>query len=71
MGGEFKQMSLGKNVKKYRIKQGLQQRELALILGVASPTISNIERDIKNPSIKTVGKIAHALRCSVSDLIQD
>lgn len=63
-------MSLGANVKKYRIKQGLRQWELALIVKVANPTISNIEMGKRNPSIKTVSKIAHALRCSVSDLMQ-
>lgn len=64
-------MSIGDNVKKYRIKQGLRQWELALIVGVANPTISNIEMGKRNTSIKLVNKIAHALRCSVSDLIQE
>jgi len=64
-------MSLGKNVKKYRMKQGLRQWELALIVGVANPTISNIEMGKRNPSIGVVSKIAHALRCSVADLIQE
>jgi len=70
-GGELKQMSFGENVRAYRIKRGLDQRELALIIGVAGPTISNIERNIKNPSLKTSEKLAHALRCTVDDLLKE
>lgn len=63
--------TLGKRIREYRAKRGLQQQELALILGVTSPTISNIERDIKTPSLKTLVKIAHALHCSIEDLVKE
>jgi transcriptional regulator with XRE-family HTH domain len=64
-------MTLGANVKEYRHKRGLDQKELALILGVASPTISNIERDIKTPSLKTLKRLAYVLRCTVADLMKE
>jgi len=78
-GGELNKMSikdgaketLGKKVREYRTKRGLDQRELALILGVSSPTISNIERDKKTPSLKTLVKIAKALHCSINDLVNE
>ena len=70
-GGELKQMSLGENIREQRHKRGLEQKELALILGVSSPTISNIERDVKTPSLKTLKKIAHALRCKGSYLMKE
>jgi len=63
--------SIGENVRDYRKKRGLDQRELALIAELSGPTISNIERNIKMPSIKTLAKIARVLHCSVSDLIED
>lgn len=63
--------SIGDNVRDYRKKRGLDQRELALIAELSGPTISNIERNVKMPSVKTLAKIAYVLRCSVSDLMQD
>ena len=63
--------SIGENVRDYRKKRGLEQRELALITELSGPTISNIERNVKMPSIKTLAKIARVLHCSVSDLMQD
>ena len=70
-GGELKQMGFGENVRAYRLKRGLEQKELALILGLAGPTISNIERNVKNPSLKTSERIAKALHCTVDDLLKE
>lgn len=62
--------TLGKRIREYRSKRGLQQQELALILGISGPMVSNIEHDVKVPSLKTLVKIAHALHCSIDDLVK-
>lgn len=64
-------MSIGQNVKAYRIKRGLNQRELALITELANSTISDIERDTKMPSVKVLRKLAKALHCTTDDLLKE
>ena len=63
--------SIGENVRDYRKKRGLGQKEVAMLTGLSCPTISNIELNKKVPSIKTLIKVANALKCKVTDLIQD
>lgn len=64
-------VSIGKNVKAYRAKRGLNQRELAAITGLANSTISDIERGAKMPSLKVLMKVAKALHCTLDDLTKE
>ena len=61
---------LGKKVKSIRLAKGLSQGKLAVILSVKTPYISQIERGFNNLSIKSIEKIAKALKVSVIDLLK-
>lgn len=59
------------NIKKYRDKLGVSQDKLSKMAGVTLHTIAKIETgSTLDPRIKTLRKIADALRVSVDDLIQ-
>lgn len=45
-------------VKSLRLQKELSQDELARILGIARPTLSNIERGVYNPRGKLIFRIA-------------
>lgn len=50
------------NIKVYRVKRGWSQMELSKVSGVLQSTISEIENGIrKNPTFKTISKLAKAL----------
>ena len=48
-------------VKELRKKKGIQQKELALVIGVAQPTISEWEANKKDPSGDRLKKLDHDL----------
>src|SRR5690625_3472249 len=52
---------IGRALRKNRKKSGLSLRTLAELSGVSVGMISGIERDISNPSLKTLTKLRHAL----------
>jgi transcriptional regulator with XRE-family HTH domain len=60
---------LGDNVKKLRQESRLSQSELAAELAVDKSYISNIENGKKNPTLKTIEKIAQVLGVSPDKLI--
>ncbi len=61
---------LGQNIKKLRVQRGMNQQELCRILGVDTAYISNVENGKKNPTLKTVEKIAKILNMSVNKLLK-
>ncbi|GCE45698.1 XRE family transcriptional regulator [Thermosporothrix hazakensis] len=62
-------MELGQAIRRRRQAQGLTLEELASRSGVSRAMLSDIERGIKNPTIKVVSQIAKALQCTVSFLL--
>lgn len=59
------------NLKEIRERQGLKKKDVARKTGVDSGEISRMEKSQKkNPSIKSIFKIAKILNCSVDDLIE-
>lgn len=54
-------MSVNENIKKYRIKQGLTQKQLGELCNIAESTIRRYELGKLNPKYETIQKIAHAL----------
>lgn len=64
-------MSIGTNIKIYRKKQNLTQKELATIVDVTDATINRYEQGQREPNIEMMNKIADALNVSVNDLISD
>ncbi|THV12399.1 helix-turn-helix domain-containing protein [Rhizobium rhizophilum] len=57
------------NIRKLRVERGLSQERLALEAQVERVSISQIERKQVNLGIDSLGKIAQALNCAVSDLL--
>jgi len=50
-----------KQIIKFRIEQGLSQKELAKKIGTKQSAISRLENDDYNPSIEFLDKVANAL----------
>ncbi len=62
---------LANNLKYYRTKSGLSQRDLAKKAGVNRSHLASLESGTQpNTSIKTVEKLATALGISVLDLLK-
>ncbi len=59
---------IGKNIKKYRIKKGLKQRELAEALYLSDSFIAKLESVTHQTiSIDTLEEIANVLDCDIRD----
>ena len=59
---------IGKNIKKYRIRKGLKQRELAETLYLSDSFIAKLESITHQTiSIDTLEEIAEVLECDIRD----
>ncbi|MFH1543241.1 MAG: helix-turn-helix transcriptional regulator [Patescibacteria group bacterium] len=66
------QISLGEKIKKLRNDKDLTQEELARKANIPYATLMKIENgQVKNPTIKTIYKIAKALNISLDELIDE
>ena len=59
----------GQSVRTARKKLNISQEELAHNAGVNRSHMGQIERGLKSASLQTIERIAHALRCSPSQLV--
>lgn len=59
------------NVRKLRVRRGLSQERLALEAGLERVSISQLERKQVNLGIDSLGKIASALECKISELLME
>lgn len=62
-------MTYGESIKKARKESRLTQAELADRCGLATVTIQQYERGIRQPSLEKLGKIAKALGTTVYEMI--
>lgn len=60
---------LSKNIKDLRHERGIAQERLGLDSGVDRTLVSKIERQIANPSLETLTKIAVQLQVTVTELL--
>jgi transcriptional regulator with XRE-family HTH domain len=60
---------LARNVKAIRQSRGLAQERLALEAGIDRTMLSKIEREVTNPSLETLLKLANYLNVSISELL--
>ena len=60
---------LAANMKTLRKERGWSQEALGGEAGLDRTYISGIERQVKNPTITVVERIAEALGCKVGDLL--
>ena len=59
---------IGENIQRIRTSLGLTQKELGEKVGVKPQFISNLERNVSKPNIKTIDKIAMALNVPIEDI---
>jgi transcriptional regulator with XRE-family HTH domain len=62
---------VGRAVRARRRAAGLSLGALASRSGVSAAMLSEVERGLKNPTVKLAWQVARALGCSLSDLIED
>lgn len=62
------QKRVGDNIKVIRRQRGLKQEQLAEMAKMDFSSINEIENGKRNPSLKTLNKIARALKVSPKDL---
>ncbi|RCX10450.1 DNA-binding XRE family transcriptional regulator [Anaerobacterium chartisolvens] len=62
-------MTLGSNIKKFRILKGMKAYQLASAVGITTAYMSEIEKGKKIPLLPLAQKIAEAIGVSVSDLL--
>jgi len=63
--------ALADNIKAGRLEMGLAQERLALEAGVDRTLVSKIERQIANPSLEILVKLASVLKIPVQELLTD
>ena len=57
-------------LEEFRNRRRMNQRQLSDASGVPQPMISDIEKgNVQNPTIRTLYRLAGALKCTVDDLI--
>lgn len=60
---------INKNIKEFRRKRGLTQKQLADLLGVSQNAVYNWENGKRQPKLDTLRKISQALGVPVTELI--
>lgn len=63
--------NLAKYLRQFRLRKSWSQDELAYRMGSDRTYISDMERGLRNPSLKTLAKLAHTLGVSIGDLCDD
>jgi transcriptional regulator with XRE-family HTH domain len=64
-------VKIGDNLKRLRQREALTQAELAEKAGIAEMSLSRIERNVADPHMSTVRKLANALNVHPSALVED
>jgi transcriptional regulator with XRE-family HTH domain len=60
---------VAKNVRRLRVAAGLSQEAFAVDAGLDRTYISRIERNLENPSVAALDRIAKALGADIVDLV--
>lgn len=64
-------MNIGEQIKKYRLKLGISQKELGKRLGMSQQQIAQYENGNRIPKIETINNIADALGIGIRRLYPD
>jgi transcriptional regulator with XRE-family HTH domain len=64
-------LALGARIRAQRVKHNMKISELAVITGLTSSTISQVERALISPSIATLKKLCDAIHIPISYLFED
>lgn len=61
---------LGRNVRTWRQERGMSQEQLALDAGMKRSYLSELERGLRNPSVRALGRLAVALNIDAAELLR-
>jgi transcriptional regulator with XRE-family HTH domain len=61
---------MGEELRKRRERAGLTQEELSFKAGISRPYISQLERNLKSPTVDTLFRICDALDVSAANVIK-
>jgi transcriptional regulator with XRE-family HTH domain len=64
-------VTLGRNIRRLRESAGLSQEELAFNAGMKRGYLSDMERGVRNPTVRAVGRVAAALNVHATELLKD
>lgn len=59
----------GRNVRRVREERGLTQEDLEGMTGLRRSYISDLERGVRNPTIRALARIAEALQIAPAELL--
>ena len=62
-------ITLGENIKRYRLKAGMTQEQLAALIGVTQEHVSYMENDRIGLSVDKLHKLVDALGCTINDIL--
>lgn len=62
-------IQVGNQIRKYRLKKGLSQKEMAKLADIPYSTYSNYENNNREPNSEQLRKIADALGVSIFDIM--
>ena len=61
---------MGQELRKARQRAGLTQEQLSFRADCSRPYISQLERDLKSPTVETLFRICDALAVSAADIVR-
>jgi transcriptional regulator with XRE-family HTH domain len=61
--------AIGDQIRKVRLQAGVAQEVLAAMAGIERAYYGGIERGVRNPTVVTLARIAHALGTEVGELV--
>lgn len=64
-------MSIGANIRRYRLQQGMTQQDVATMCGLTKSMISKIESEKVMPALATLAKIALAVGVDITALMSE
>jgi transcriptional regulator with XRE-family HTH domain len=63
--------SFGKTLKNLRIRKGISQEEFSFNIGLHRTYISQLERGLKSPSLRTIEKICKEMGFTISQFMEE
>jgi transcriptional regulator with XRE-family HTH domain len=68
--GLWRDVSIEEELRKLRERAGLTQEQLSFMAGLSRPYVSQLERDLKSPTVETLFRICDALEVSAASVIK-
>lgn len=61
--------AIGQRIKRRRMHRGLNQSELAQVIGISQTHMSNLEHGKVGMTLDVLVRLAHTLACSLDDIV--